>query len=55
MSKTTRASGKAEVNRRNFLARGAAAGVGAVAIAGTGAPEAVAQLRSLIAGAGGRW
>jgi Heterodisulfide reductase, subunit A and related polyferredoxins len=29
MSKPTRASGKAEVNRRNFLARGAAAGVGA--------------------------
>ena len=43
MSKTTRASGKAEVNRRNFLARGAAAGVGAVAIAGTGAHEAAAQ------------
>ena len=43
MSKTTRASGKAEVSRRNFLARGAAAGVGAVAIAGTGAHEAAAQ------------
>src|SRR3954454_14421048 len=43
MSKPTRASGKAEVNRRNFLARGAAAGVGAVAIAGTGAREAAAQ------------
>ena len=43
MSKPTRASGKAEVNRRNFLARGAAAGVGAVAIAGTGAHEAAAQ------------
>ena len=43
MSKTTRASGKAEVNRRNFLARGAAAGVGVVAIAGTGAHEATAQ------------
>ena len=43
MSKPTRASGKAEVNRRNFLARGAAAGVGAVAIAGTGAQEAGAQ------------
>src|SRR4029077_20917505 len=42
MSKPTRASGKAEVNRRNFLARGAA-GVGAVAIAGTGAQEAGAQ------------
>ena len=42
MSKTTRASGKAEVNRRNFLARGAA-GVGAVAIAGTGAQDAAAQ------------
>src|SRR5512133_286363 len=37
MSKPTRASGKAEVNRRNFLARGAAVGVGAVAIAGAGA------------------
>src|SRR4029077_18375560 len=43
MSKPTRASGKAEVNRRNFLARGAAAGVGAVAIAGTGTQEAGAQ------------
>ena len=43
MSKPTRASGKAEVNRRNFLARGAAAGVGAVAIAGAGAQEAAAQ------------
>src|SRR5437763_14883375 len=43
MCKPTRASGKAEVNRRNFLARGAAAGVGAVAIAGTGAQEAGAQ------------
>ena len=43
MSKPTRASGKAEVSRRNFLARGAAAGVGAVAIAGTGAQEAAAQ------------
>ena len=43
MSKPTRASGKAEVSRRNFLARGAAAGVGAVAIAGTGAHEAAAQ------------
>ena len=43
MSKTTRASGKAEVNRRNFLARGAAAGLGVVAIAGTGAHEATAQ------------
>ena len=43
MSKPTRASGKAEVNRRNFLARGAAAGVGVVAIAGTGAHEATAQ------------
>jgi urocanate reductase len=42
MSKTTRASGKAEVNRRSFLARGAA-GVGAVAIAGTGAQEAATQ------------
>jgi succinate dehydrogenase/fumarate reductase flavoprotein subunit len=43
MSKPTRTSGKAEVNRRNFLARGAAAGVGAVAIAGTGTQEAAAQ------------
>ena len=43
MSKPTRTSGKAEVNRRNFLARGAAAGVGAVAIAGTGTQEAGAQ------------
>ena len=43
MSKPTRAPGKAEVSRRNFLARGAAAGVGVVAIAGTGAHEAAAQ------------
>ena len=43
MSKPTRASGKAEVNRRNFLARGAAAGVGAVAIAGAGTQDAAAQ------------
>jgi urocanate reductase len=43
MSKPTRTLGKAEVSRRNFLARGAAAGVGAVAIAGTGAQEAAAQ------------
>ena len=43
MSKPTRTPGKAEVSRRNFLARGAAAGVGAVAIAGTGAQEAAAQ------------
>jgi hypothetical protein len=43
MSKPTRRPGKAEVSRRNFLARGAAASVGAVAIAGTGAHEAAAQ------------
>ncbi len=34
MSKTTRSPVGADVSRRNFLARGAAAGVGAVAIAG---------------------
>src|SRR4051812_21203656 len=43
MSKPTRTPGKAEVSRRNFLSRGAAVGVGAVAIAGTGAQEAAAQ------------
>ncbi len=43
MSKPTRTPGKAEVSRRNFLARGAATGVGVVAIAGTGAHEAAAQ------------
>ena len=45
MSKPTHPSGNAlaEVSRRNFLTRGAAAGVGAVAIAGTGTQEAAAQ------------
>jgi urocanate reductase len=43
MSKPTRASGSAGVNRRNFLTRGAAAGVGAVAIAGAGTQDAAAQ------------
>ena len=43
MSKPTRTPGNAEVSRRNFLARGAATGVGVVAIAGTGAHEAAAQ------------
>ncbi len=41
MSKPTRPSGSADVNRRNFLTRGAA-GVGAVAVAGTGAHAATA-------------
>jgi urocanate reductase len=45
MSKPTHPSGNAlaKVSRRNFLTRGAAAGVGAVAIAGTSTQEAVAQ------------
>jgi succinate dehydrogenase/fumarate reductase flavoprotein subunit len=36
-------SGTAEVSRRNFLTRGAAAGVGAVTIAGASAQDAAAQ------------
>jgi urocanate reductase len=45
MSKRMHPSGNAlaKVSRRNFLTRGAAAGVGAVAIAGTGTQEAAAQ------------
>jgi urocanate reductase len=45
MSKPMHPSGNAlaKVSRRNFLTRGAAAGVGAVAIAGTGTQEAAAQ------------
>ncbi len=43
MRKPTHMSGSADVNRRDFLARGAVAGVGAVAIGGTGAHDAAAQ------------
>jgi urocanate reductase len=43
MSEPTRVSGTAEVSRRNFLTRGAAAGVGAVTIAGASAQDAAAQ------------
>ena len=43
MSKTTGTSDGTLVNRRGFLTHGAAAGVGAVGIAGTGMREAVAQ------------
>jgi succinate dehydrogenase/fumarate reductase flavoprotein subunit len=43
MSKPKHPAGAAEVNRRNFLARGAAVGVGAVTVAATGTQDAQAQ------------
>src|SRR5262245_20356477 len=43
MRKSMHMSGSADVSRRDFLARGAVASVGAVAIGGTGAHEAAAQ------------